>query len=135
MWSSRTLITLAVSALILLILDGGYLYVFSKLFNTTILDIQHTPFNVPQYKYISVFICYLLIITALNFFILQDSDKTPFDAFLLGIFIYGIYETTNYSIFTKWPLSLAIIDTLWGGILFALTTYFIGISVPQIMKM
>ena len=130
MWSSRTLTTMAVSAIILLILDGIYLFGFSKLFNTTILDIQHTPFNVPQYKYLSVFICYILIIAALNFFILRDSDKTPFDAFLLGIVIYGIYETTNYSIFTKWPISIAIIDTLWGGILFALTAYITSITTP-----
>jgi uncharacterized membrane protein len=45
------------------------------------------------------------------------------DAFLLGLVIYGVYETTNWALFSKWSPMSVIIDTLWGGILFAATTY------------
>jgi uncharacterized membrane protein len=44
------------------------------------------------------------------------------DAFILGIVIYGVYETTNYAIFDKWNIQALTLDTLWGGILFAITT-------------
>jgi uncharacterized membrane protein len=44
------------------------------------------------------------------------------DAFFLGILIYGVYESTTYAILKQWKLKTLIIDTLWGGILFALTT-------------
>jgi uncharacterized membrane protein len=44
------------------------------------------------------------------------------DAFLLGIVIYGVYETTSYALLKKWKLSIVLMDTLWGGVLFGLTT-------------
>ena len=44
------------------------------------------------------------------------------DAFILGVVIYGVYETTNYALFDKWSLKAVILDTIWGGSLFALTT-------------
>ena len=34
-------------------------------------------------------------------FILKDK-KSVFDAFLLGIVIYGVYDTTTHAIFKKW---------------------------------
>jgi uncharacterized membrane protein len=45
------------------------------------------------------------------------------DAFLFGLVIYGVYETTSYTIFKKWSPTLATIDTIWGGVLMALTTW------------
>jgi len=36
--------------------------------------------------------------------------------------VNGVYETTTYSVFKKWSPILMIIDTLWGGILFSVTT-------------
>jgi uncharacterized membrane protein len=36
-----------------------------------------------------------------------------------GVVVVGIYECTNYSIINGWPFSLLIIDTLWGGVLYA----------------
>jgi uncharacterized membrane protein len=67
-------------------------------------------------------LCYLFLIAGINYFIIMPK-RSVFDAFLLGIVIYGVYETTNFTLLNKWPLNIAIIDTLWGGILFALTTY------------
>jgi uncharacterized membrane protein len=49
------------------------------------------------------------------------------DAFLLGIVIYGVYETTNYALFKDWSILTVIIDTLWGGTLFAITTYIVNL--------
>jgi uncharacterized membrane protein len=34
--------------------------------------------------------------------------------------VYAVYDFTTLSIFDKYPLSVAIQDTLWGGVLFAL---------------
>lgn len=33
---------------------------------------------------------------------------------LLGFTIYATYDLTNYSFVDKWPLSITIIDVLWG---------------------
>jgi uncharacterized membrane protein len=67
-------------------------------------------------------LCYILLIFGLYYFIIKEN-KSVTDAFLLGIFVYGVYELTTISLLSEWELKTVIIDTLWGGILFATTTY------------
>ena len=55
---------------------------------------------------------------------MKDNGNMYLDAFLLGLFIYGIFEFTSGAIFKKWETFPLIVDTLWGGILYFLT-YFI----------
>ena len=109
------------SSIILVIIDSIYLTLFKGYFSNQVQIVQNSPLKI---NIVSAFICYLFIIIGLNYFIIQ-SNKSVSDAFLLGIVIYGIYETTNLSIFTKWSWLTAIMDTLWGGILFASTTWII----------
>ena len=45
------------------------------------------------------------------------------DAVILGSLIYGIFDATNLALFDKWTIDLFIIDVIWGGILFGLSTY------------
>jgi uncharacterized membrane protein len=40
------------------------------------------------------------------------------------VIIYGVYETTNYAIIKKWSPYAIVLDTVWGGILYTLVTYF-----------
>lgn len=110
--------TLLISGVILLILDSLYLKIIGKAYAEQVATVQRTVMNV---KFSSAIVCYILLIFGLYYFILKDK-KTVFDAFLLGIVIYGVYDTTTHAIFKKWSTSLAALDTLWGGVLFALTT-------------
>ena len=71
-------------------------------------------------------LCYIFLIIGINYFIIKPR-KSVTDAFLLGIVIYGVYETTNYALFKKWSLLTVFMDTLWGGVLFAATTYIINL--------
>ena len=41
---------------------------------------------------------------------------------LLGLVVYGLYNYTNLAILDKWSSTLSIVDTLWGGVIFGLTT-------------
>lgn len=75
-----------------------------------------------QPKIISIILCYILLSYGLYYFIIKQNKK-PIEAFILGIVIYGVFDTTNYSIFDKWDKYLSIIDTLWGGILLYSTTF------------
>ena len=52
--------------------------------------------------------------------LLRFKNNNPIDMFLLGLLTYGIYDFTNYAIFTKWDLKASIVDMIWGGVLFAL---------------
>jgi uncharacterized membrane protein len=40
------------------------------------------------------------------------------EAFLLGFCVYAVYDGTNYATFKDWNPKIAILDSLWGGVLF-----------------
>lgn len=107
------------SAIIFVILDGCYLTLINSYFNNQINKIQGS--NI-QIKLIPTAITYVFLIFILEYFIISKKANYK-DAFLLGFCIYAVYEFTNYSLFKNWSLFTVIIDTLWGGILYALTTY------------
>jgi len=108
-----------VSAIILVLLDFIYLNIIKDFFGKQIIKVQGSPMKV---NYTGAILCYIILILGINYFIIYQN-KSILDAFLLGLLIYGVYETTNYALFSNWSFTTVIIDTLWGGILFALTTY------------
>ena len=108
-------------AIIFIIIDSIYLYLSSNYFSNQIKLIQGSPI---QMNYLATFLCYIFLIFGINYFIIGPNRSIK-DAFLLGIVIYGVFETTSKALFAKWSWITVIIDTLWGGILFALTTYII----------
>jgi uncharacterized membrane protein len=115
---------LLLSTFIFIGLDSLYLSTLAAYFNKIVTQVQGTPIKYTTGKKIAmVILCYLCLLTALNYFILMPR-KTVKEAFLLGFLIYGVYETTTYVLFNKWPLQAVLLDTFWGGILFGLTTYF-----------
>jgi uncharacterized membrane protein len=109
-----------VSGIIMLLLDAIYLSTFGNFFNRLITSIQ--GFKI-RFKLLGAIVCYALLIGGLNYFILNPRRSLS-DAFFLGLVIYGVYETTSYAILEKWTLEAVALDTLWGGILFVLTTFF-----------
>jgi hypothetical protein len=58
----------------------------------------------------------------LYYFIIKDG-RSIYEAFLLGIIIYSVYDLTSLALLKNWSVTTAVIDTLWGGILFTLTTF------------
>jgi uncharacterized membrane protein len=108
-------------AIIFILLDSIYLNLIKTYFTNQIEIIQGSKV---AFNYVSAAICYLFLIVGLNYFIIIPK-KSVKDAFLFGLIIYGVYETTNYTLFSKWKLLTVLIDTIWGGLLFAFTTYII----------
>jgi uncharacterized membrane protein len=112
-----------VSAIIFIALDFVYLNVMKGYFDNQIKSIQGSTIKM---NYLGAAICYILLIIGINYFIIKPR-KSVSDAFLLGIVIYGVYETTNYALLKNWSILTVIIDTLWGGLLFATTTYLVNL--------
>jgi uncharacterized membrane protein len=106
------------SSALLLALDFIYLSANKGAWETQIVQIQRV---VMQLKIVPAILCYLLLIVALNYFILR-THRPVWEAFMLGVIIYGVFDTTNYALFKKWDWKLGLMDGLWGGVLFALTT-------------
>jgi len=103
----------------MLVLDSIYLKTFSGFFNDVVTKVQGSRIKL---NLIGAILCYTLLVFSLNYFII--SRKKPLiDAFILGIVIYGVYETTTYAILEKWSPLAVVLDTFWGGLLFTLTTY------------
>ena len=107
------------SAIIFVILDGCYLNLIKSYFNNQINKVQGSN---AQVKLIPTAITYVFLIFILEYFIISKKENYK-TAFLLGFCIYAVYEFTNYSLFKNWSLFTVIMDTMWGGILYALTTY------------
>ena len=102
----------------ILLLDFIYFYFFQESMMKMISMIQKNPVKI---NFIYFILCYLFLTFVLYYFIIREN-KSPMDAFLLGLSTYAIYELTSASLFTNWKLWVVFLDSLWGGILFFLVT-------------
>ena len=115
-------------ALIFVLVDAGFLYLMSNNFQTMVKKIQGSPLKM---KLIPTVACYIVLVCSLYYFVIYKKGSY-LDAFLLGFFIYAVYETTNMAIFKDWSISVGLIDLTWGGFLFLITTYLYKNSVKLI---
>lgn len=111
--------TTILSGLLFIAIDTIYLSSMSNFFNKLVKNIQGTKI---KFKILGAIICYIFLIFGLNYFIIS-KNKSPLEASILGLIIYGVYDSTNYTIFDNWSLEALVLDTIWGGVLFYLTTY------------
>uniref|UniRef100_A0A6C0F148 DUF2177 family protein n=1 Tax=viral metagenome TaxID=1070528 RepID=A0A6C0F148_9ZZZZ len=117
---NKKLILFFVSSAVLLVIDGLYLYnIGMSTFKSNVELIQKAPLKANIYGAILSYVC---VIGAFNYFIILQN-KSPLDAFILGIFLYGVFDMTNITMFTNYSWKTAITDTLWGGTLFAFSAW------------
>jgi uncharacterized membrane protein len=124
-------------AVIVLALDAVFLTLTKDMFARQVMLVQGTAMNV---NIPSAAVCYILIVLGLYYFVLRHiivPNATSVAAsiqtmrlgdgiraaFFLGILVYGVYETTTLAILRNWSPMTAVIDTTWGGTLFALSAY------------
>lgn len=107
--------------IVFLSLDFSFLYLMSSMFNKQIIAVQGSPIVFNMYAAI---LSYIALFFGIYYFIIREK-KSILDAFLLGIVIYAVYETTTLTLLKNWTYKTAIIDTMWGGSLFALTTFIV----------
>ena len=111
-----------ITAIVLTLIDFIYLNLIGGYFKNQVKKVQGTPLSV---NYLGAAVCYVFLVVGLYYFIIKPHKSTS-DAFLFGLVIYGVYETTNYALLKNWSIFTVFIDTLWGGLLFALTTIIIN---------
>ncbi len=114
--------------LIMPIVDFIYLGLISSKFKDQIFNIQKTEMT---FRLLPTIACYIALVFALYYFVLNTNntrEQKILNAFLLGLAIYAVYETTNYATINNWQLDIVLIDTLWGGLLFAITTFLITLK-------
>lgn len=98
----------------------------NKMYNNLFLSINNNvPISLNNNIYFSIFLAYFLISFGLYYFVIKNSTnfkQTLIEAFIFGIVLYGVYDTTNYATILKYNARVAIIDTIWGGILSMIVT-------------
>ena len=114
--------TLLISAIVFVTIDFFYLNLMKSYFANQFKKIQNKTMTI---NVLGVLLCYIFLIFGINYFIIKPKRSVA-DAFLLGLIIYGVYETTNLATFDDWSWFMVVMDTLWGGVLFALTTYIVS---------
>uniref|UniRef100_A0A6C0HA02 DUF2177 family protein n=1 Tax=viral metagenome TaxID=1070528 RepID=A0A6C0HA02_9ZZZZ len=104
---------------VLLFFDLIYFYFMKDMLSKQIIQVQGSPLVM---DFFAAALCYIALAFGLYYFVLREK-KSIIDAFLLGIVIYAVYETTTKASLKKWSYKIVLLDTLWGGILFTLTTF------------
>lgn len=105
-----------IASLILFFTDFAYIQFVKNHFNEQVMLVQK---NFMKINLVAVILCYILLTVGFYYFSVMRRF-THMETFFLGIFIYGVYETTNWALFVDWKLSTVLMDTLWGGTLFVL---------------
>jgi uncharacterized membrane protein len=113
------IVTIFTILVVMLALDSVYLYLTKSIFGQLVARIQRTAL---EFKLLGAVVVYILLAVGIYVFIVEPG-KPLWQAALLGLVIYGVYDFTNYAIFKKYDLSIAIMDMIWGSVLLTATTY------------
>ena len=127
LFSFRTITHIAAIFACFLLVDSVYLYNIAGVFGDMIQQIQRSPL---QIKWLGALICYLALTGVLYWFIIKPRRPAT-DAAILGAAIYAVYESTSYATLKGWNGMVAMIDTVWGGILFYIVTQLVYLAIPE----
>ena len=123
MCSTEQVVTVVVSAVVMLGLDAIYLSNFGDFFQKLVKKIQGSKISM---NIGAAVVTYLAMLVVLNVFILQQpklrENKKYILAWVLGLCVYLVFDGTNLAIFKNWSWEALVLDSVWGSILFLLTT-------------
>jgi uncharacterized membrane protein len=111
---NKQLVQLFTAAVLLVIADLPWLMVSAPYVKDMIQRIQGSPLHL---SYLPAAVVY----AAMAYLLIQT--KTPLEAFYVGAATYAVYDFTNLATLKNYDFSFALVDTLWGGILFALVRF------------
>ncbi len=80
-------------------------------------DIKAIPAILFYVCYVAI-MCYLVVLPSIQSGGLMQA---AIGGVLFGIVGYGTYDITNYALLKNWPLSVTIIDLVWGSFVSSVT--------------
>lgn len=112
-------------SIILVLVDAVFLNVISNEYGKMIQKIQGSKMEVNMG---AALVVYIALVGIWYVFIHPEIKKKGLKealckAFILGLFTYAIYDFTNMAILKDYRFDLAVIDSVWGGLLFSMSTY------------
>jgi uncharacterized membrane protein len=117
----NTMMEYAIALVTLFVMDLSWISSQSTMYGTMVKEVQGSNMTVNPYAAI---IAYAFV--TFSFFAIVvpaiESSKSLTSSFcrgaIIGLLIYGVYNATNMSIFTHYNAYVAVVDTLWGTLLF-----------------
>jgi uncharacterized membrane protein len=106
-------------------LDYLWFKLTGSIYKNVIHDIQSEPVKV---NYISASLLYILLAIFLYVFVIDSfTDRTTYvdsisAGFLVGVSLFLFVNLVTSSTFSKYTFNLVAIDSLWGGISFAIVS-------------
>jgi uncharacterized membrane protein len=105
----------------ILAVDNTYLYL-NKNFYKPIIDPNE------QMNITFAILSWIVIIVGINLLVLSrpdiDSKKSFVYGAYLGFSMYALWNCTNYALYpSKWNITVALGDTLWGSLITGTTAY------------
>ena len=104
----------AILAAIALLIDVPWLYFNSGWSSELIRGIQGSPLSIR-------ILPALLVYVAIGY--LVSTATSIGNAAAIGVATYAVYDFTNYATLARYDPLFAVVDSLWGGALFALTYF------------
>lgn len=106
-----SVVRLLTASILLVVIDLPWLLFQGASYQKVVSSIQGSPLRLRTWAAVLVYL-------ALGYLLLLQSSVLS--AAISGSCIYAVYDFTTLAIFDKYPVHIAILDTLWGGVLFGL---------------
>lgn len=107
--------------ILLFLIDAPFIYMIGDTYKKLLGRKDLTTWK----RAIPAFLGVYFVLTLAIIYVILPSESPLISAFLIGMAAYGTYGFTVYAIQPNWPEWLVVVETLWGGILLFLTTYFL----------
>ena len=123
---------IVLAILVMFVLDAIWICLNKPRYAALVSSVQIKKMRV---RIVPTIIAYLAMVIGLVFIIIPNAKKelklngnTAIMVALkcgglFGFVVYTIYNATNYAIFDGYLLRIAIMDTLWGTLLFSIVTW------------
>jgi uncharacterized membrane protein len=75
-----------------------------------------------------------VIVTGVQLFVLprvSGSESVPLLLLwgaIFGLIVYAVYDLTNYAVVKNWPLTVTVVDIVWGAVVCSMTALCMGLA-------
>jgi len=128
MLSKQNLLIFLSIFILYILLDAPYLYLTSNLYSSIVKNISGKSLTKRYYSGAIVYIALAIGVITLvipnvrtNSLMNIVKDSIMYGG-IFGLVAYATFDFTNHFMFEGWPLSVSIMDTVWGTVLSTLVT-------------
>ena len=104
------------------VLDGLWIWSNYPMYSRMYAGVQGSPMRVNA---VGAALAYAFVFLSIALLVVPRLRKTPGrlwdcvrEAGVLGMCVYGIYNFTNLALLRTYSWKVAIVDTIWGGVLY-----------------